>query len=85
MAFPNWTEKYANRIAILAHDVQTAAQMRDLVQQAAHKKLGYFYITDASGANPWDRLPSYWDEEAAAVQKLNETAAKDLLGPMREP
>ena len=28
------------------------------------------YGTDATGANPWDRLPSYWDEEVAAVANL---------------
>jgi hypothetical protein len=39
---PPWTDKYADRIAMLVHDVRTAAQMRDLVQKAARKKWGYF-------------------------------------------
>jgi len=77
LALPPWTDKYADRIAMLVHDVRTAAQMRDLVQKAARKKWGYFLITDRFGVNPWDRLPSYWDDEVAAVQRLNEIAAKE--------
>jgi len=29
--------------------------------------VGYVFITDAKGANPWDRLPTYWDETVALV------------------
>jgi hypothetical protein len=77
LALPPWTDKYADRIAMVVHDVRTAAQMRGLVQKAARKKWGYFLITDRAGVNPWDRLPSYWDDEVAAVQRLNEIPAKE--------
>jgi Spherulation-specific family 4 len=40
LALPPWTDKYADRIAMVVHDVRTAAHMRGLVQKAARKKMG---------------------------------------------
>jgi hypothetical protein len=45
--------------------------MRACLQVAVEQKVGYCYVTDAGGANPWQRLPSYWDEEVAAVREAN--------------
>ncbi len=42
-------------------DVSTAAQL----------DAGYVYITDLSGGNPYDALPSYWDQEVSAVAGAN--------------
>jgi hypothetical protein len=36
--------------------------------------IGYVFITDDSGRNPYDRLPSYWEAEVEAV-RLENTAA----------
>jgi len=64
---PAWAAKFAaERMAILLYDVPTAALKRSL-QEMGRKRGGYVYVTDASGANPWDRLPSYWDDEVSAV------------------
>jgi hypothetical protein len=64
-----------SRFAALAYQVGTAEQMRAAVREAV-KKAGYVYVTDGEGANPWDRLPSYWAEEEALVRKINEKAEK---------
>jgi hypothetical protein len=45
--------------------------MKQALNDAVAKKIGYCYVTDGQGANPWGRLPSYWDAEVAAIQKLN--------------
>jgi hypothetical protein len=37
---------------------------------------GYFYATDDRGANPWDRLPIYWEEEVSAVKELTRRPKK---------
>jgi hypothetical protein len=59
------------RSAVLPYDTRDAQQMRERLRRAADLHLGYFYATDDNGANPWDRLPTYWDDEVAAVQEWN--------------
>jgi hypothetical protein len=70
--FPDWAAWHAGRVAVLSYKVGTAEAMRGCVREAARQQFGYLYVTDAGGANPWDRLPSYWDEEVAAVHHARE-------------
>ncbi len=68
---PGWTSKYSpDRTLVLSYKVATAGAMRKCIE-AARKKVGCVYVTDAEGANPWERLPGYWDEEVAAVREAN--------------
>ncbi|HEV3344359.1 MAG TPA: spherulation-specific family 4 protein [Pirellulales bacterium] len=64
------------RSAVLPYDTQDARQMRERLRHAADLNIGYFYATDDNGANPWDRLPTYWDDEVAAVRELNRVRKK---------
>lgn len=41
------------------------------LHQAAEKNLSYFFVTDDERPNPWDKLPSYWDREVAAIEQMN--------------
>ncbi len=69
---PAWAKKYGpRRFAALAYKVVGVEQMRKYVGAAAEKGVGWLYVTDAAGANPWDRLPAYWEEEVAAVSKAD--------------
>ena len=34
--------------------------MRAAVDIAVRRNIGYVYVTDDAGANPWDSLPAYW-------------------------
>ena len=69
---PDWAADYApNRFAVLSHDVGSAEQMRKQIKAAVEKKVGRVYVTNGSGANPWDGLPKYWDDEVALVRELN--------------
>jgi hypothetical protein len=71
-AFPEWVAKYAPaHVAAVSSQVGTAKAMRECVRTAVEKKVGFCYVTDAEGANPWDRLPRYWDEEVAVVREAN--------------
>ena len=45
----------------------------DQCRQAHDRRLGWIYITDDKGTNPWDQLPSYWEEEVKELLKLNTT------------
>ena len=73
---PGWVGQHARRVAVLSYQVEKAERMQQYVKQAADKGLGYIYVTDAAGANPWDRLPRYWNEEIAAVQEVNRRKPK---------
>ena len=69
---PVWAKGYgAGHFAALAYQVKEAKQMREHVARARKKGLGYLYVTDGSGANPWDRLPAYWDEQVSVVKEVN--------------
>jgi hypothetical protein len=68
---PAWTKEHSpDRFLILCYKVDTTDAMRKCLR-AISRRAGYIYVTDAEGANPWDRLPSYWDEEVSAVRAMN--------------
>jgi hypothetical protein len=50
--------------------------MTKSLRRAADLKIGYVFVTDDVGPNPYDRLPSYWDAEVEAVRKVNEAAKR---------
>jgi hypothetical protein len=69
---PGWAARYGpRRVAALAYAVKSAGQMRKGIAAAAERGVGVVYVTDGTGANPWSRLPAYWDEEVAAVKQLS--------------
>lgn len=73
---PDWSAKYAaEHVAVLPYNVPTADGMRACLQTAAESKVGYLYVTDDSGSNPWNRLPTWWAEEVEAVGAANRVAA----------
>lgn len=79
----SWTSNYsANRFAHLLYNVNNASDMQANLALAASRNVGYLYITDDNGANPWDTLPSYWHAEVTAVSAVPEpeTYGMMLLG-----
>lgn len=70
--FPSWTARLApGRTAALPYKVSSSSRMRACLSAAVAHRVGYLYMTDAEGANPWERLPSAFDDEAAAVNEWN--------------
>lgn len=70
---PQWAAAYdPDRFLVLPYAIPDAARMQVTLRKAVRDGFGYLYITDASGANPWDRLPSYWDAEVAEVRDIRE-------------
>lgn len=57
------------QVAGLVYGETSIAGMRRNVQLAASKGVGFLYVTDDSGNNPWDRLPTYWELEVAELQR----------------
>jgi len=71
----NWFESYpSDRFSDIIYDVpanagdpsRSSAMLADL-RNAVQLDTGYVYMTNLSGRNPYDGLPSYWDQEVSAV------------------
>lgn len=70
---PAWTKKYAaNRFSTLPYATPDETTMRQRLQKTVAEGIAWVYITDDTGNNPWDRLPTYWEAEVEAVRMLNE-------------
>jgi hypothetical protein len=69
---PEWARQRSPELfATLHYHANSAEAMQALVAESLARNAAYVYVTDASGANPWDRLPSYWNEEVAEVAGRN--------------
>lgn len=65
----------ARRFAMLAHTTAGANAMRQVVDLALARNVGYIYVTNDGGGNPWDTLPSYWETLLGYVASKNGPAA----------
>lgn len=74
-------ESYVDRyepehFSTLIHSVADAATMKKFIELAVDRNVGYIYITDDSPDNPdrdpWNDLPSYWQEEVDLIRSLNQ-------------
>ena len=48
------------RFSVLLYGIADEPAMRAYIDLAVRRNVGYVYVTDDAGANPWDTLPSYW-------------------------
>jgi spherulation-specific family 4 protein len=72
----------------LIYNVATAAAMQSDIDLAAARNARYVYVTDDNLPNPWDTLPSYWNQEVAkiaAVNALPEPGTLTLPGFVSKP
>jgi hypothetical protein len=75
-----WAANYAaSHFANLLYNVNTATEMQAAIAVASQRNVGYIYVTNDNGANPWDTLPSYWTAEVAAVSTVPEPSTTALL------
>jgi hypothetical protein len=73
---PPWAAHYPpDRFSVLPYRIGEVQAMRDVVAQAIKGRIGAIYVTDASGDNPWCRLPRYWEAEVEAVHRVNQRQA----------
>jgi hypothetical protein len=69
---PAWVhERGAQHFATLHYHRETAERMKSLVAESLAQGAAFVYVTDAGGANPWDRLPTYWASEVDEVARRN--------------
>ncbi len=64
----------SKHFASLIHSVPDAATMKSYIDLAVKRNFGYIYVTDDSptdsDGDPWNSLPSYWQEEVDYIQSL---------------
>ncbi len=59
-----------SRFAALTYQISDSKAMRQVINDAMVKRIGYLYVSDTpKGVNPWARLPVYWNEEVEAVSQ----------------
>lgn len=69
---PAWATRFpAARFCVQAYHVDTEAEMKRALRRAMQLRVGYVFITDDVGPNPYDRLPTYWEAEVEAVRQAN--------------
>jgi hypothetical protein len=72
---PDWMPANSSqRFAHFVHSVPAADGSRALSLAVANGA-GWVFITDGTDPNPWGALPSYFDEELAAIQAIQPGAA----------
>lgn len=64
---PGWARTYpAPRFAHTIYDTPQA-DFANVLRLAADRNAGHVYVTDGTGANPYQALPSYWWAEVTAA------------------
>lgn len=61
----------ARQFVHLVYDISSATTMTSDIDLAVSRNAGWVYVTNDKGANPWDTLPSYWENEVSYVEALN--------------
>ena len=75
---PSWIcDIDASSICLLYHSAKSAPEMLDSVARGKELNAGFMYITDDVLNNPWDRLPSFYKEEVAALSATSDAITCD--------
>jgi len=64
---PGWVSRYP--AAKFAHTIYTTpgSRLASAISLARSRHAGWVFVTDRSGANPYDGLPGFWPREQATV------------------
>ncbi len=64
----SWVKSIQDKpFAVLPYNICSPKIMNTCVDRASNEGVGFVYVTDDGGCNPWDALPAYWD---ALVSKV---------------
>ncbi len=74
----------AGRFASIMLNVPTAAEMRAAIDLAVHRNVGYVFVSDRTihappNANPYSRLPSYWNDEVNTIAALRKLTTRNTI------
>ena len=69
----SWVNEYdAARFSMLVHTASTTSEMQTAIDLALQRNIGLVYVTDDVMPNPWDKLPTYWQEQVNYIKSLNQ-------------
>ncbi len=74
----------ADQFGALVHSTSSADDMANAIDLALARGIGNLFITDDLLSNPWDNLPSYWNQEVdyiASISQVPEPATLWLMLP----
>jgi hypothetical protein len=76
---PSYVSNYtSDRFSMLIHSAPDVETMKQTINLALARHVKYVYVTDdrpdSADQDPWNQLPSYWDEEIKYIQALNQSA-----------
>ncbi len=81
LQIPGWIHKYpAARFAHVIY-ATSGAQFVNAISLSRKRQAGYVYVTDGTGLQRYNRLPSYWSREDAIFAKC---ADADIFGSPAE-
>ena len=63
----------ADKFYYILYSIPTASQMRRILTKAQQRNVGYIYVTNDVLSNPFDKLPTYFNDECALVRDLAST------------
>ena len=69
----------------LVHTESSSSEMESHIDTAVTRNVAGIYITDDVLGNPWDRLPTYWQQEVdkvAAINNFERTPLETLGNPV---
>lgn len=61
-----------SQLAVLIHTCATKEEMKLAINQAVSANVGYVFVTDDVMDDPWDTLPSYFNEEVAYIASFGQ-------------
>lgn len=65
---PSWAHGFpATRFANTIYGATSGAEANSAISMSRSRNIGYVYVTNLSGSNPYDALPSYWSSELSAI------------------
>lgn len=73
--FADWVyDEPANQFGHLVYKTRNARAMRNVIRNALQRNAGMVYVTNDELNNPWDTLPSYWEQEVRCIEIVNQGA-----------
>ena len=74
---PDWLSSQPEQhIGHLVYQTRNARAMRNTIRKAVRRHAGLIYVTNDQFPNPWDSLPSYWEQEVDCVIAINNGAKR---------
>jgi hypothetical protein len=70
LPIPSWSNNYdKNKFMHLIYNTAGTTNMDKVITLASNRNVGYLYVTNDNIPNPWDTLPSYFQEELDSLNR----------------